>query len=112
MKKLCMTLVMNGISLYIISYLFEGIVIESSAMIKMTLVLCILNSIVKPIIKFLAFPVTLLTFGLFSFVINGFVLYLCFSFVDGTMCDSFITCIGAGIVCSVLNIALTGDLKK
>lgn len=112
MKKLCTTLVVNGISLFLISYLFEGITIENSAMITMILVLWLFNSFIKPILKILAFPVTILTLGLFSFVINGFVLYLSFSFVSGASCDSFITCIGAGIVLSVLNTAFSGVFTK
>jgi putative membrane protein len=39
-------------------------------------VIGIVNAIIRPILKILAFPVTLLTFGLFTFVINGFTLWL------------------------------------
>jgi putative membrane protein len=36
----------------------------------------IVNAIIRPILRLLAFPITLLTFGLFTFVINGFTLWL------------------------------------
>ncbi|MDJ0797571.1 MAG: phage holin family protein [Calothrix sp. MO_167.B12] len=39
-------------------------------------VIGIVNAIIRPILKILAFPITLLTFGLFTFVINGFTLWL------------------------------------
>ena len=40
------------------------------------LVIGIVNAIIRPILKVLASPITLLTFGLFTFVINGFTLWL------------------------------------
>ncbi|MDJ0677067.1 MAG: phage holin family protein [Calothrix sp. MO_167.B42] len=39
-------------------------------------VIGIVNAIIRPILRILAFPITLLTFGLFTFVINGFSLWL------------------------------------
>ncbi|MEM7553501.1 MAG: phage holin family protein [Cyanobacteria bacterium P01_A01_bin.84] len=39
-------------------------------------VIGVVNAFIRPILSFLALPVTLLTFGLFTFVINGFTLWL------------------------------------
>ncbi|MEM7726997.1 MAG: phage holin family protein [Cyanobacteria bacterium P01_A01_bin.45] len=39
-------------------------------------VIGVVNAFIRPILRFLALPVTLLTFGLFTFVINGFTLWL------------------------------------
>ena len=106
MKKLSISLIINGLSLYLISYLFDGIVIEISALIALTLIFCVLNTIVNPILKLFALPLTIMTLGLFTLVINGIVLNLAFSLVNGAYCDSLITCIGASIVLSVLNTGL------
>ena len=106
MKKLSVSLIINGVSLYLISKLFEGITIQLSALVAMTLIFCILNVIVKPILELFALPFTIMTLGLFSLVVNGIVLNLAFAFVNGAHCDSLITCIGASIVLSILNTGL------
>ncbi|NJL10828.1 MAG: phage holin family protein [Calothrix sp. SM1_7_51] len=46
-------------------------------------VIGLVNAIIRPILGFLSFPVTLLTFGLFTFVINGFTLWLASIFTPG-----------------------------
>ena len=106
MRKLCVGLLINGLSLFLLSYLFKGIYIEVSALVMMTVVFCILNTIIKPIIQLFALPFTIMTLGLFTLVVNGIVLNLAFAFVSGAHCDSLITCIGASIVLSVLNTGL------
>ena len=74
--------------------------------LAMALVLTILNATVKPVLKFLCFPVTFLTFGLFSLVINAIVLQLTFMFVDGAYITSFGATILAGIIVSIANSVL------
>ena len=106
MRKLSVALLINGLSLYLISQLFSGIVIELHALVMMTIMVCILNSIVKPILQLFALPLTIMTLGLFILVVNGIVLNLAFAFVNGAYCDSLFTCIGASIVLSVLNTGL------
>ena len=48
------------------------------------LILALINSYLKPILKILSFPVTLLTVGLFAFVLNAFLLLLV-AFVSGQL---------------------------
>lgn len=103
MKKLCVSLIVNGISFFVLDLLFDGILIQPGALITLMILFGILNCIVKPILKILSFPLTFMTFGLFSFVINGMVLYWAFSFVNGAYCSSLFTGILASIVLSILN---------
>lgn len=106
MRKLSIGLLINGLSLYFISQLFEGIHIEVSALVMMTIVFCILNAVIKPILQLFTLPLTIMTLGLFTLVVNGIVLNLAFAFVSGAHCNSLITCIGASIVLSILNTGL------
>ena len=112
MRKLSIGLLINGLSLFFLSYLFEGIYIETNALVMMTIIFCILNTIVKPILHLFALPFTIMTLGLFTLVINGIVLNLAFSFVNGAYCDSLITCIGASVVLSILNTGLHAILDE
>ncbi|CDF77975.1 conserved hypothetical membrane protein (DUF360) [Formosa agariphila KMM 3901] len=66
--------------------------------IIVALVLAVLNVLVKPILQILTFPITIITFGLFLFVINGLIILLAGYFVGGFHVDS----IWSGILFSIL----------
>jgi putative membrane protein len=53
------------------------------------LALGILNAIVRPILLLLTLPINLITLGLFTFVLNGFMFWLAAKFVSGFLVDGF-----------------------
>src|ERR1044071_3367146 len=59
------------------------------AAIVLAVVLAILNAIVKPILIVLTLPFTLVTFGLFLFVINAAIILIADNFIDGFRVDGF-----------------------
>lgn len=67
------------------------------------LVLGVLNGLVRPIIKLLSLPLTILTLGLFLLVINGFMLELMTWFVAGISFSGFGTMMLLAIIISVVN---------
>ncbi|MGF7437675.1 phage holin family protein [Lentilactobacillus senioris] len=68
-------------------------------------VLAILNVLVKPIIKFFSFPITIVTLGLFSLVINGLMLEIT-SWIVGSQFwfSSFWVAIGIAILMSIIDV--------
>ncbi|SJZ67134.1 phage holin family protein [Anaerorhabdus furcosa] len=113
MKRIILTLAVNTISLWIVNYLFTGVEISSGeTLMILAIILSLLNVTIKPILNIFTFPVTLLTFGLFSLIINGFVLQLAFSFVSGASIDSFTTTVLAAIVLSIANSFLNALVGK
>ncbi|MEG0076410.1 phage holin family protein [Anaerorhabdus sp.] len=113
MKRIILTLAVNTISLWIVNYLFSGIEISSGETLMMlAIILSILNVTIKPLLTIFTFPVTFLTFGLFSLIINGFVLQLAFSFVSGASIDSFMTTVLAAIVLGIANSFLNALVGK
>lgn len=107
MKRISLFIIINAISLYIISNLMSSVYISSlSSLILLTIIFGCLNIFVKPIISFLSLPITFLTLGLFSLVINGLVLYLAFSIVPGAHLNGFINSIWAAILLSIANAIL------
>lgn len=104
MRRISLFIVINAISLYIISYLMSSVYISSlGSLIMLTIIFGCLNLIVKPIIQFFSLPITFLTLGLFSLVINGIVLYLAFSLVPGVHLNGFLNSIWAAILLSIAN---------
>lgn len=84
---------------------------ELVALLVVTLVMALLNMLVKPVIQVLSLPITILTLGLFSVIINTFVLYLT-SWISsglfgvGFSISSFWVAIVAAIVISVVTLLL------
>jgi len=87
--------------------------------VVVALILALVNSYLKPILKLLSFPITLLTMGLFAFVLNAvLLLFVAFisdlagikftigDFPPGFTADSFIGALLASIVISVVGIVL------
>lgn len=89
MRLLLRWLISAGI-LLLIAYVVPGIHLASfyTALIA-ALILGLINAIIKPIISLLALPVTLLTLGLFSLVINALMFYLASTVVKGFVVTGF-----------------------
>ena len=87
------------LALLIVSYLYSGLRIASLPVaVVAAAVFGVLNALVRPVLQFLALPITCLTLGFFYFVINGFMLYLTAWLVEGFTVRSF----GAAILTSIL----------
>ena len=67
----------TAVSLLITAYIVDGFVIKSLvAALVAAVVVGLINAFIRPILSILTFPINLLTFGLFTFVVNGFTLWL------------------------------------
>ncbi|HTS44653.1 MAG TPA: phage holin family protein [Puia sp.] len=75
----------------------------------LAIVLAILNAIVKPILIILTFPITIITFGLFLFVINAFIILIASKFVRGFSVDSFWWALLFSLLLSVITSLLFRD---
>lgn len=107
MRRISLFIIINAISLFIVDKLMPSVYIGSlSSLIMLTIIFGCLNIIIKPVIQFFSIPMTLLTFGLFSFVINGIVLKLAFALVPGVYISGFIYAMLAAILLSVVNTVL------
>jgi putative membrane protein len=78
------------------------------------LLLGIANSLIKPLLILMTLPLTVLSFGFFLLIINGLVLMLVSSVVNGFHLSGFWTAVFASIFISLISIfinaALTGEL--
>jgi putative membrane protein len=67
------------------------------------IVLGILNTFIKPVLQILALPLTILTLGLFYFVVNVFIIYLASSMVSGFHVTGFFSALLFGLIVSVVS---------
>lgn len=103
-----MNLVVNAIAFYITAYLVPGVTIANfKSLAVVAIVWGLLTMILKPILVILTLPVNVMTLGLFTFVINAFLIMLMSSWVNGFSVASFGTALLAAIVLSLVNIVLS-----
>jgi len=70
------------------------------------LILGLANSVLRPFLMFMTFPITVLTLGIFTLVINGFILLLTSWFVPGFSIDGLFTAIKGSILISIFGFIL------
>lgn len=84
MQRFLIHLLVSATSLGVTAWILPGVRIESiPALLAAALVLGVLNALVRPLLLFLTLPLTLLTLGLFFFVLNGFLFGLAAWLVPG-----------------------------
>jgi len=81
-------------------------------LLKISAVLTILNLILKPIIKFFLKPLIILTFGIFSFIITGFLLWLSTYWVPQLTFTNWKSLLLATLIFSVINSIFNLVVKK
>jgi putative membrane protein len=86
MKRFLVSTIINGLGIWLVSAIIPGIGLKPyggnelwqliATLLVIGAIFGLINSIIAPVIKVLAFPLYILTFGLISFVINGALLLL------------------------------------
>ncbi len=84
-KKILLGIVLNGLALFVVTKLVSDLQFTGGFYFFAIggLIIGVLNTFVKPLMKLLSFPVVLLTAGLFSFVINVIIFWLTVKVVNG-----------------------------
>ena len=122
MKRFLITTVINAIGLWVVTILIPAIQLvpfggtnlwaKIGSFLLVSAIFGIVNSIVAPIVKIVALPVYLLTFGLISVVING-ALFLFVAYLSSLFADDVFTIQGftrEGLTIDSLGWAILGAL--
>jgi putative membrane protein len=102
--RLLLVWLVNTVSLIAVAYLMPSISVASfwTALIA-ALVLGLVNAVIRPILVILTLPATILTLGLFIFVINGLLFWLVGSFIEGFHVEGFWAGFFGAIVYSLIS---------
>jgi len=105
--------IINAAILLLIAYLYPGVIISNyyTALITV-LILGLINVFIKPLLLLLTLPINVLTLGLFTFIINGFLFWFASTFIDGFGVTSFWSAIIGALLYSIISGVLTGFLKE
>ena len=103
----------NAVALMAVAYLVPGINVESFVVALIAaLVLGLVNAVIRPVLLLLTLPATLITLGLFIFVINGLLFWFVGSYISGFVVAGFWWGVAGAIVYSVISWALSALLLK
>ncbi len=100
------------LAIYLLSLVSHTIYIGSiSALLIMGLVLLVVNFILKPILLLITLPVSLLTLGLFSFIVNAWTIMIADYFVTDISMGGFLNSLLAAFIIVIFN-HLFKDMNK
>jgi putative membrane protein len=106
-------ILLSAFAVLVIGYILPGVQVDSYVTaIIVAFVVGLLFSILKPILVILTLPVTILTLGLFLFVINAALILLANSWIDGFSVSGFWTALLFSILLSVFESVLYKIIEK
>jgi putative membrane protein len=109
--RLLIVWLINAAALFAVPYLMSSIKVDSFVVALIAaLVLGLINTFIRPLLVLLTLPATLLTLGLFIFVINGLLFWFVGSFIDGFHVGGFWSAVGGAILYSIISWALSAIL--
>jgi putative membrane protein len=105
--RLAIAAAVNAVSLAVAAWVFAGVRVDGwGGLIVGGIVLGIVNTLVRPVVTFLALPLILLTFGVALFFVSMLMIALTDWVVNGLEISGFWTLVGATIVVWLVNLAL------
>ncbi len=97
----------SALAILVTAYLLPGVELRGfGTALVVAVVLGIVNAVVKPILVIFTLPITILTLGLFTLVINALLIMLVSSLVSGFKVEGFWTALVFSLVLSVVNFFL------
>lgn len=110
MKKFLFSVFANTIALVLIDYLSKSVEFTGgiNTVIILAIIVSFLNMTIKPILQFLSFPVSVITLGLFHFIVNGAVVFMAFNMTDGAT----ISGLGPAVFVSIALSLMTGFIES
>jgi putative membrane protein len=102
--RLLVVWLINTVALIAVAYLVPGVSVATfAAALVAALVLGLVNTVIRPILILLTLPATILTLGLFIFVINGLLFWFVGSFIQGFVVAGFWWGVLGAIVYSLIS---------
>ena len=103
MLHLVVSWFVSALALWLVAQIVPGIKVRDfGAALVATIVIAIVNATIGPVLRFLTFPLTFLTLGLFLLVVNAFLLKLASLFTPGFKVRGFWPALAGSLVLTIL----------
>ncbi len=94
----------NAFALLLLAYTLPGIAVSGLyAALVAALILGVINAVVRPVLIILTLPITIITLGLFTFVINGFLFWFAGTVVKGFEVQGFWAAMLGALIMTLVN---------
>ena len=111
--KILLGWAINALCLFALPYLLSAVKISGfGTALLAALVLSLLNTFIRPILLILTLPITLLTLGLFTLVLNGLMFWMAAKLIDGFEVTSFGWAMLAALAYSIVSWAVSSLLMR
>jgi putative membrane protein len=108
MKGFIGRFIVNLLTLALVAWMFDKVIVDGVlALIFAGIILGLLNTFLRPLLILFTLPLTILTLGLFIFVINAVLFMMTSAMLKGFTVDGFFTALFASIVYSALSFLTT-----
>ncbi|MDO5626500.1 MAG: phage holin family protein [Pseudomonadota bacterium] len=111
--KLVLKWVLSALALLAVAYIYGGVSVASfgTAMVA-ALIIGLLNMLVRPLLVVLTIPITLITLGLFLFVINALMFWAASGVVGGFQVSGFWAALLGSLIYSALGLLIDAVLER
>jgi putative membrane protein len=111
--RLLLVWLINAVALIAVAYLMPSITVSDfTAALVAALVLGLVNAVVRPVLVLLTLPVTILTLGLFIFVLNGLLFWGVASWLEGFSVAGFWSGVLGAILFSIVSWLLSALVQR
>ena len=111
--KLITKWLLSALALLAVAYLYSGVGVTSfTGALVAAAVLGLLNTVLRPILVLLTLPVTLVTLGLFLFIVNALMFWAAASLVGGLSVTGFGAALIGSLIYSVLQLAIDFVMER
>jgi putative membrane protein len=113
MKIMIARVLISAVSVLIVGSILSGVHVEDTwSAVWVAVLLALLNATIRPLLILLTLPVTLVTLGLFLFVINACIILLASHWIKGFEVDGFWWALLFGFLLAIINSFFQGILLK
>jgi putative membrane protein len=100
-------LLLESIAVLVVAWIMPRVTINPwYVAVIVAVVLGLINAFIRPLVKLIALPITVLTLGLFSLVINAAMVLLCAKIVPGFKTGGFLSALLFSILLSIVSWAI------
>lgn len=111
--KLIVKWLLSAVALLAITYIYSGVQVTSfSTALIAAFVIGLFNTILRPVLVVLTLPVTLVTLGLFLFVINAFMFWAASGVMNGFRVSGFGAALLGSLIYSVFGLVIESALER
>ena len=102
--KILINLLINALAVFITAYVVPGVYVRDfMTAVVVAVMLGVVNIFIKPVITILALPLTILTLGLFQFVVNALLIMLVGNLVPGFTVNGFLSALLFSLLISLVS---------